>query len=197
MKNKQENIINSQEENNILTADDIYTSTETVLKYLDGKEKVRTRAFGQVRWNQCMTFLKYTMPPAKIKAYCDAVNTKRGVAENPAHEEYVSPESFGSTVHQEACEEVMDQIQRGKDRPEDYATLIALRNMDKQQPVNKKQLTLEKERILQDENFKLLAKEENMQVLKDLVIKQGKSDYTTQAEILKGMRNPQELNIQQ
>ena len=166
------------------TADDLYTATQTVLRYLDKKETVRKRAFGRVRWNECMTFLKNTMPPQQFKDYCDYINEKRGVLDNPEHADYVSPESFGSTVHKEACDEALDMIKRGKDRPEDYATLIALRYMDPNSPVDKQRLTQEKLRILQDEKFQFLAQEENLPQLKKLVVEDGGKDFIAKADEL-------------
>ena len=79
-----------------LSADEIYQSTEAVLKYLEGKETVRKRAFGRERWNQCMSFLSQTMPADKFKAYCDQVNAARGISNNPAHKDFVSPEKFAA-----------------------------------------------------------------------------------------------------
>ena len=73
---------------------ELHNQTQTVLKYLDKKEKVRTRAFGRVRWNQCMSFLNKTMPKDEFKAYCDHVNEVRGVKDDSAHKDYVTPESF-------------------------------------------------------------------------------------------------------
>lgn len=184
-----------KDKQNIVSPDETYDSVQTVLKYLDKKETVRKRSFGRVRWEQCMTFLKHTMPPEKFKEYCDHVNTVRGVADDPSHKDYVSPESFGSTVHKEACTEAMDQLKRGKDRPEDYATLFALRKMNPNEPVNKKALTLAKEQILQDPDFQLLTTEKNIGRLKEMA-ENNQSDYAAQAQALKNNAQPQnELDL--
>ena len=167
-----------------LTAEQVYDSTKIVMNYLDGKEKVRTRAFGRERWNDCMTFLKQTMPPDKFKEYCDSVNVKRGVANDPNHKDYVTPESFISPVYKDAFQETMDTIERGRERPEDYATLLALKNMDPDQPIDGKRLAQEKERIMEDENFKYLAKKENIPHLRAMV-GEGKNDYKALAQSLK------------
>lgn len=182
--------INNAKNKANITPDEIYHSVQTVLKYLDKKEKVRTRPFGRVRWEQCMTFLKSTMPPEEFKAYCDKVNTKRGVSDHPEHPDYVSPESFGSTNYKEACEEAMDIIERGNQSPEDYATLFALRKMDATQPVNKKTLTLAKEQILQDPDFQLLSKKELIARLQYLA-ENNESDYTAHANHVKKSKQPQ------
>jgi|GEM_PF-3094381 len=170
-----------------MSAEEIYSNTQIVLNYLDGKEKVRTRAFGRERWNQCMNFLKHTMPPEKFKEYCDKINEKRGVVDDPTSEKYVSPECFGSTVHKEACEETIDMIERGKERPEDYATLLALRNMDPTQPVDKRQLIREKERIMQDEHFQFLVQKDNLPHLRKLAVQDGGKDYTALSNSLQGI----------
>ena len=186
VENKKATLAEIGENKGILSADETYSSVQTVLNYLDGKENVRKREFGRIRWNQCMTFLKYNMPPEEFKKYCDHVNRERGVADDPASEKYVSPESFGSTAYSEACEEALDQIQRcKKDDPENYATLLALRNMDPLQPVNKSTLTAEKERILSDPNFQYLASEKNFEHLKAYVITNGGKDYTAHANAVR------------
>ena len=165
-----------------LSPDDLYQNTATVLKYLDKKETVRKRPFGRQRWTDCMTFLKQTMPPAQFKKYCDYVNQKRGVSDNPAHPDYVSPETFGSTDYKEACDETLDQIRRGKGRAEDYATLIALRNLNPMQPIDKKQLTLKKQEIMNDEAFKQLNLPENKAALHKFVVDDKRKDYLTLAQ---------------
>ena len=177
----QEEII---ENKGLVTAEETFSAVQTVMTYLNGKETVRKREFGRVRWNQCMTFLKYNMPPAEFKKYCDHINEARRVADDPTHPDYVSPESFGSTVYKNACEEAVDQIYRGNS-PEDYATLLALRNMDPNEPVDKKQLTIEKDKILQDEDFKFLTKEENLPHLKAFVINDNGKDYAKHANVLR------------
>ncbi|MBP5749842.1 MAG: hypothetical protein J6X24_03545, partial [Firmicutes bacterium] len=165
-----------------LTADEVYRNTETVLKYLDKKETVRKRAFGRQRWTDCMTFLKQTMPPEKFKEYCRYINVKRGVSDDPAHADYVSPETFGSTNYKEAYDEILDQIKRGKGRPEDYATLIALRDQNPQQPVDKKQLTLKKEEIMNDGAFQLLNLPDNKEALHKYAVEDQRRDYKAWAE---------------
>ena len=165
-----------------LSPDELYQNTATVLKYLDKKETVRKRPFGRQRWTDCMTFLKQTMPPAQFKTYCDYVNQKRGVSDNPAHPDYVSPETFGSTDYKEACDETLDQIRRGKGRAEDYATLIALRDLNPMQPIDKKQLTLKKQEIMNDEAFKQLNLPENKAALHKFVVDEKRKDYLTLAQ---------------
>ena len=162
--------------NGDVSADTAYTSVQNVLKYLDKKESVRTRDFGKVRWNQCMTFLSQAMPPDKFKEYCDKVNAKRGVADNPQHENYVSPELFGSNNHKEALEETMDRINRGK-LPEDYATLIALRNMDSTQPVDKRALLQRKLAIMNDPDFQTLAANEKNQHSLEQIANSNEKNY--------------------
>ena len=174
-----------------LTADELYQNTKAVLDYLDKKETVRKRPFGRQRWTDCMTFLKQTMPPEQFKDYCDRVNEKRHVIGNPAHPDYVSPETFGSTNHKEAIDEALDQINRGKGRPEDYATLIALRELDPSQPVDKKQLTLRKEAIMSNENFQLLNLPENKAKLHTFVVEEKGKDYQTLADKI---QNPAKAN---
>ena len=169
--------INTVQANPNMSPDDLYRNTQIVLKYLDGKEQVRNRDFGNKRWFDCMTFLKQAMPPQKFKEYCDRVNRARNAANNPDHEDYVAPETFGSAVHSEACEEALDQIKRGNGRQEDYATLLALRTMPADQLVNKKQLTLAKRQIMQSATFQQLNLEENKERLHQYVVDEGKSDY--------------------
>ena len=138
---------------------------------------MRKRAFGRQRWTDCMTFLKQTMPPEKFKEYCDHVNQKRHVSDNPAHPDYVSPETFGSTDYNEACSEALDQIKRGNGRPEDYATMIALRDVIPTRPVDKKQLTLMKQQIMNDPEFQQLNVPENKKELYKLVVGEARRDY--------------------
>ena len=160
-----------------LTADEVFQNTEAVIKYLTNKETVRKRPFGRQRWTDCMTFLKQTMPPEKFKEYCDHVNQKRHVSDNPAHPDYVSPETFGSTDYNEACSEALDQIKRGNGRPEDYATMIALRDVNPTRPVDKKQLTLMKQQIMNDPEFQQLNVPENKKELYKLVVGEARRDY--------------------
>lgn len=142
-----------------MSVDQRYNATRTVMKYLDGKETVRVRAFGRERWNNCMTFLKYTMPPEEFEAYCDKINQKRGVANKPNHRNYVAPESFGPTNFQEAYDEVMERMQDGTATKRDYASALALQAMDPSQPVDRQLLVRATNAIVRDEAFQKLAKE--------------------------------------
>lgn len=176
-----------------MTSDEIYTTTETVLKYLEGKESKRIRGFGQVRWNQCMTFLKYTMPPAEFQKYCDHVNEARGLTGKPNHEDYITPERFGSSNYAEAIDEVKDQIERGDNRAEDYATMAALRMLDASQPVDRLQLQQARQSILQDENFQFLMQPENLGALHERLVTQGNAGY---ADLANNIRNQAQAHNQ-
>ena len=138
------------------SAEEAYRSTQIVLKYLHDKEKVRKRAFGRQRWNDCMTFLKETMPPEEFKKYCDKVNEKRGLTDHPEHSDYVSPERFGSAQLKVAREEAKDLLDRGGGRTEDLATVLALSRM-KDDPVNKTELTQLKNQILSNPEFQKIV----------------------------------------
>ena len=52
-------------------------SITTVKKYLSDKMDHRGREFGNVRFDECMKFLKAVMPEEEFKAYVDEVNTHR------------------------------------------------------------------------------------------------------------------------
>ena len=182
-------IKNYKENAGHLSAEDSYRSCITVLKYLNDKETVRKRAFGRKRWTQCMTFLKQAMPPEMFRNYCKTVNQARGVADNPLHEDYVSPESFGSTVHSEAVSEVLDQINRqGLGQKEDYAALLALKSMDPQQPVDKAQLAQKTQEIMQNLDFQYLVNNNKMINLHEQVVTNNNTDYESLAQ---NLRNPE------
>ena len=112
-----------------LTAGQIKTACDTVLKYLEGKEKRRNREFGRDRWNACMSFLANTMPPDKFEDYCRRVNEIRGVG--PGSSKYVGPENF--YVKGTKLESIMNdskfRISQGTATLRDYARILAVRNM--------------------------------------------------------------------
>jgi hypothetical protein len=94
------------------------------MRYLNGKETVRKRAFGRERWNDCMTFLSQVMPRDKFEEYCRKVNEKRGVS--VGHKDHVSPESFypaGTTI-QDVIDDSRERIGRGG-TCRDFARIIA------------------------------------------------------------------------
>lgn len=105
-------------------------SVETVKEYLRDKMTVRDRAFGRVRWEQCMTFLKYAMPRKEFEAYCLRVNQARKAA-SPSQEGYVSPEMFGPPqTAGELKEEIMARIRAGEGTLHDYAVLGTMQRLN-------------------------------------------------------------------
>ena len=104
-------------------------AVDMVKEYLQDKMKVRDREFGRVRWDQCMTFLKYAMPPQEFEQYCLEVNRTRGSL-NPNHKDHVSPEMFGppQTV-KEMREEILGRIRAGEGTRHDYALLGAMKTL--------------------------------------------------------------------
>ena len=107
------------------SAKNVKTAVSTVLRYLDGKEKVRKRPFGRERWNDCMTFLSQTMPRDKFENYCKQVNEKRHV--EAGHADFVGPETFymeGTSIS-DVETETKARIKCGEATTRDYARLLA------------------------------------------------------------------------
>ena len=144
-------------EKGVKDAKTLYEDTQTVMRYLNGKEKVRARAFGRERWTQCMTYLKNVLPREEFKAYCDEVNQKRGVDGNPRHKNFVTPQSFGPTRFQEAQAELLEDVKTAR-RPEDCAALLALRRMDPDQKVDRRLLSEQTQTIMAHGTFQWLMK---------------------------------------
>lgn len=161
-----------------LDAKTLYEDRQTVMTYLDDKMKVRSRPFGKERWKQCMTYLKNTMPRKEFQAYCDKVNAARGVAGKPLSAKFVSPQDFGPTNYKEAEDELLADV-RSAEKPEleDYAALIALRSMPRNEEVNRRFLSVGTREVMQDKTFQWLAK--NPEKLKSYVEgwKIGDLDY--------------------
>ncbi len=105
-------------------------AVDTVKEYLRDKMEVRDREFGRVRWEQCMTFLKHTMPREEFQRYCLEVNRARGSL-NPAHKDHVAAEMFGTpqTV-KEMREDILTRIRAGEGSRHDYAVLGAMKAMN-------------------------------------------------------------------
>ena len=143
---------------------DIKKSVDTVLKYLDGKEKKRTREFGQHRWNDCMKFLAETMPREDFEVYCAHVNEVRGV--KPGHADYVGPESFYPNVAAKyVIRDSVNRIATGNHTMRDFARIIAMQKIGKSRNgvfqgdmrINndkaRAQLCAETQRVMEDPRF--------------------------------------------
>ena len=168
----------SRAEKGVQDAKTLYEDTQTVMRYLNGKEKVRARAFGRERWTQCMTYLKNVLPREEFKAYCDEVNQKRGVDGNPRHKNFVTPQSFGPTRFQEAQAELLEDVKTAR-RPEDCAALLALRGMDPDQKLDRRRLAEQTQTIMANGTFQWLMK--NPKEFTDYVNKwkRGDVDFIT------------------
>ena len=184
-------IKNTKENAGHLTTEQVYRNCITVLKYIDGKEAVRKREFGRKRWTQCMTFLKQTMPPDLFRKYCKTINQARHIQDNPLHPDFVSPESFGSTVHSEALSEAMDQFTRSGDvgTKEEYAAILALKKLNPDEPVNRALLAQKKQEILNDENFRKLTDKAHINELHKLVVIDKGTDYKALADQIQAPKN--------
>ncbi len=92
------------------------TLVEAGLKYIDGKEKVRSSQFGRERFETVMTALHATMDKADFQALCDRINKKRGLTGKPDDENYVSEKKYAKKASMESrktplTEEMEDKIQ--------------------------------------------------------------------------------------
>ena len=107
------------------SAGDTRKACKTVLGYLEGKSRVRTRAFGRTRFNECMSFLSLVMPEAEFAEYCRQINASRGV--RVGHEKFIGPESFltPDTTCNDVINSAREKINAGSAGDRDYARLIA------------------------------------------------------------------------
>ncbi len=107
------------------SAGDTRKACKTVLGYLEGKSRVRTRAFGRTRFNECMSFLSLVMPEAEFAEYCRQINASRGVS--AGHEKFIGPESFltPDTTCNDVINSAREKINAGSAGDRDYARLIA------------------------------------------------------------------------
>lgn len=71
--------------------DSNYRAVQSVKNYLSDKMEVRKREFGNVRFNECMKFLKSAMPENEFKQYVDEVNSKRKDPKTHVHVEDFEP----------------------------------------------------------------------------------------------------------
>ena len=153
---------------------------ETVMSYLNGKEKVRKREFGRERWDLSMTYLATAMPRDKFEEYCAHVNRVRGVGPDSPH--YVGPETFygSKTTTGTVLADTRKRVLSGDATERDYARLIALQKFRHQDasfhkvsaldsPKQKQKLVQETEAVLSDPQFKTFLKNMDAEVRNTLI----------------------------
>ncbi len=157
--------IRTYSQKNSPSAEDNRRVCNTVLMYLNGKSRVRTREFGRTRFNECMSFLALVMPPKKFEEYCRQINEARGV--RAGHNKFIGPESFitPGTTFNDVILSSRERINAGTATDRDYARIIACTdisvtdgNIDLGQAITtkdqKKALLTETERIMANPHFK-------------------------------------------
>ena len=192
------------------SAQDTKTYVDTVLRYLDGKEKVRTRGFGRDRWNYCMKFLAQTMPRDVFQDYCDKINQKRGVG--PESKDYVGPETFypDFTFSRHILSDSRNRIRRGDGSLRDYARIIAVRRLSDDGGTfdtddlydsagSRHQLRRETDTILADPRFKDFINSKTDEELNDMLNNEDATglwdswethkEFSELAENVKGPKN--------
>ena len=166
------------------TAEEVKRAADTVRKYLDGKEKVRARGFGQERWYQGMCFLAEVMPREEFKAYCDHVNSVRGV--KPDSDDYVDRENFypdDAPAFYIIANSAKNAWNR-KDNARDLARILAtrdictddgnfLRNDTFKEASSRSDLRKETDAVLDDPRFKKFLQGTAQNNLRDLLKNDG------------------------
>ncbi len=174
-----------------LKQDYLDTQIETVKSYLSDKMEKRIRDFGNVRWHQCMTFLKYAMPRKDFENYCAQVNRARE-ANSPADEDYVSPEMFGrpQTVS-ELREEILDRVRAGEGTLHDFAVLSAMKSMNLEPgaQVDVSALLTETHKLEYDNDFRTVIQNSSAGMKQSMAEKEGGLPLTHYAEYAKHFKN--------
>ena len=166
------------------TAAEVKRAADTVRKYLDGKEKVRARGFGQERWYQGMCFLAEVMPREEFKAYCDHVNSVRGV--KPDSDDFVDRENFypdDAPAFYIIANSAKNALNR-KDNARDLARILAtrdictddgnfLRNDTFKEASSRSDLRKETDAVLDDPRFKKFLQGTAQNNLRDLLKNDG------------------------
>ncbi len=174
-----------------LKQDYLDTQIDTVKRYISDKKEKRIRDFGNVRWNQCMTFLKYAMPRKDFENYCAQVNQARE-ANSPADEDYVSPEMFGKpqTVS-ELREEILDRVRAGEGTLHDFAVLSAMKSMElaPEAQVDVPALLTETHKLEYDNDFRTVIQHGSAAMKQSMAEKDGGLPLTHYAEYAKQFKN--------
>ena len=174
-----------------LKQDYLDTQIDTVKRYISDKKEKRIRDFGNVRWNQCMTFLKYAMPRKDFENYCAQVNQARE-ANSPADEDYVSPEMFGKpqTVS-ELREEILDRVRAGEGALHDFAVLSAMKSMKlaPEAQVDVQALLTETHKLEYDNDFRTVIQNSSVGMKQSMAEKEGGLPLTHYAEYAKQFKN--------
>ena len=171
----------------ITDSERLMQAADTVKEYLKDKMTTRHRDFGNIRFQQFMTFLHHVMPSDEFEYLCYEVNKARGVVNKPGSSDYVAPESF---MHFESSaskclDDVRSRIEFNRGSSRDYAFIIALRNecdddgkfekdvvFDK--PESMRRITKATERILKTPQFKAFMTELTEEERQALIGKQRK-----------------------
>lgn len=159
-------------------AAEVKRAADTVRKYLDGKEKVRARGFGQERWYQGMCFLAEVMPREEFKAYCDHVNSVRGVT--PDSDDFVDRENFygdyadGQII---ISDSVKKALQR-EDNARDLARILATRDICTDDGI-----------LLLDETFKEASSRSDLRKETDAVLADPRFNKFLQGTAQKNLRD--------
>ncbi|MBO6158887.1 MAG: hypothetical protein J6P72_06475 [Firmicutes bacterium] len=107
--------------------EDVYQSVLRVKAYLQDKQTVRNRGFGNQRVALMLNYLSVAMQKADFKKYCDQLNEARGVSQDPLDEDYVSPEDFKKdTSVRSYMEEITKNLEGKKGTYRDVARMCVL-----------------------------------------------------------------------
>ena len=169
------------------TGKTVKTAVDTVLTYLNGKEKRRGSDFGRERWNDCMKFLAETMPRKDFETYCTHVNEVRGVG--PGHANYVGPETFYPRCSARyVLSDSVNRIVTRKNTMRDYARVIAMHSIAGRYPNvdpgnlilendnQRRQLVSETERVMDDPRLATFISKTNAKTLRDM-LKNGAGNF--------------------
>ncbi len=174
------------------TGAEMKTACGIVMKYLEGKEKVRTRGFGKTRFDECMSFLAEVMPRDQFEAYCAEINKKRGV--DRLSDDYIGPENYypqGTTVRR-ILRDAKERILRGGETLRDYARALAvikyaddgageiLLNENCDTKSDKRYLRLMTDKILADPRFKTFIESMPKEDLQNIVKNEKFDDLETE-----------------
>ena len=174
-----------------LKQDFLKTQVDTVKRYMSDKMEKRSRDFGNVRWHQCMTFLKYAMPRQEFENYCAKVNQARE-AYGPEDEDFVSPEMFGKpqTVS-ELREEILDRVRAGEATLHDFAVLSAMKSMEwkPEAKVDVPALLTETRKLEDDGDFRTVIQHGSAAMKQSMAEKDGGLPLTHFAEYAKQFKN--------
>ena len=155
-----------------LTGEDLYKAVKTVEDYCDLRYKPRMSTDGQMRFRQCMNFLKAAKPPKEFQAYCDHINLLRGV--KPGDKHYIAPELYGAEgrTAEHIMSENLKNLQSGEGSVRDVACIIAASELgskgDRNAALDPQKLVMETEKVLADPKFKELAASKTLEELTEL-----------------------------